>query len=160
VHHTPASCSAPRVLNLFFPSCSIAESAVASFAVPAPSIQHPSSTRRRFPLCILRVVPPLLRTHPLPRLFSLHACATRATPKSTVLLPPTRLLHRPHQRHHLHPLLGPPLRAGHGLSQHRHHRILHSPMTCGITLFGSGPIFARPPEAGGGRLNPRLFLIT
>ena len=81
-----------------------------------------------------------------------------------VLLPPTR--HHPHpprvhRRHHLHPLLvGPPLRAAHGLSQRRRRRTLHSPMTCGTTLFGSGPIFARPPEAGGGHLNPHPFPIT
>src|SRR6267154_5560147 len=126
-------------------------------------MQHPSSTRRPFPLCTLRVVRPLLRTHLLPRLFFLHAFATPATPKSMELLPPTRLRpqpHRLHRRHHLHPLLlAPPLRAAHRLSQHRRHRTLHSPMTCGTTLFGSGPIFARPPEAGGGRLNPRPFLI-
>lgn len=142
----------------------IAESAVASFAVPALQIQRPSLTRRCFPLCTLRVVPPLLRSHLLPRPFFLHACAMRATLKSMVLLPPTRLRPQPlrlHRRHHLHPLLlGAPLRAAHGLSQHRRHRTLHSPMTCGTTLFGSGPIFARPPEAGGGLLNPRPFLIT
>src|SRR6266436_3504715 len=123
-----------------------------------------SSTRRRFPLCTLRVGRPLLLTHPQPRPFFLHACATRATPKSMVLLPPTRLRPHPrrrHRHHHLRPLpLGPLLRAAHGLSHHRLHRILHSRMTCGTTLFGSGPIFARPPEAGGGCPNPRPFLIT
>jgi hypothetical protein len=84
--------------------------------------------------------------------------------KSMVLLPLTRLpllLRRLHRRQHLHPLfLDPPLRADRRLSHHRHHRILHSPMTCATTLFGSGPIFARPPEAGGGHLNRRPFLIT
>jgi hypothetical protein len=52
-------------------------------------------------------------------------------------------------------------RAAHVLFRHRRrHRILHSPMTCGTTLFGSGPIFARPLEAGGGHLNLRPFLTT
>lgn len=135
-----------------------------SSAVPVLRIQHPFLTRRRFPLCTPRVAHPLLHTHLLPRLFFLHACAMRATPKSMVLLPPTRLrpqLPQLHRRCHLHPLLlDPLLRAAHGLSQHRHRRTLHSPMTCGTTLFGSGPIFARPPEAEGGLLNRRPFLIT
>ena len=80
-----------------------------------------------------------------------------------VQLPPTR--HRPHplrirRRHRLPLLLDPPLRAARGLSHHRHHRTLHSRMTCGTILFGSGPIFARPPEEGGGCPNLRPFLIT
>lgn len=141
----------------------IVESVVASFVVPALRTQRPSSTRRHFRLCTLRVVRPLLPMHPLPRPFFLHACATRATPKSMVLPPPTRL--RPHLHHrYQHPsplLLGPLARVAHVLFHcHLRHRILRSPMTCGIILFGSGPIFARPPEEGGGRLNPRLFLIT
>jgi hypothetical protein len=160
-HYTPAfrpSCPKP-----FSFSVSIAESAVASFAVPVLRIQHPFSTQRPFPLCTPRVVRPLLRMHLPPRLFFLHACVTRATLKSTVLLPSARC--RPHPRLHLahHSpalLLGPSLRAAHGLSYHRHHRTLHSPMTCGTTLFESGPIFARPPEAGGGHRNSHPFLIT
>ena len=136
---------------------------MASFAVPALHTQHPSLTRRCFPLCTLRVVPQLLHSHLLPRLFFLHACAMRAMLKSTVIPPPTRLRPQPprlHRRHHLHPPLAAPLHAAHGQSQHHHHRTLHSLMTCGTTLFGSGPIFARPPEAGGGLLNPRPFPIT
>jgi hypothetical protein len=145
--------------------CSIAESVVASFVAPALHTRHLSSTRRPFHLCILRVVHPSLLMRPLPRLFFLHACAMRVTPKSTALPRVTRLHHRPrHLRRfqHLHPLLvGPLPRAAHVLSHcHLHLRILRSPMTCGITLFGSGPIFARPPEGEGGRLSRRLFLIT
>jgi len=142
----------------------IAESVVVSFAVPALHTRHPSSTRRRFRLCILRVVhlsPPM---PPRPRPFFLHAYAMRATPRFTVLPRATRLPHRPRLVHR-HPhqyqhLLGPMARAAHVLShRRRRHRILRSPMTCGITLFGSGPIFARPPEEGGGCPNLRPFLI-
>ena len=136
---------------------------VASSVVPALRTQHPSSTRRHFRLCTLRVVRQLLPMRPLPRPFFLHACATRATPKSMVLPPPTRLQPHPHRRYQ-HPsllFLGPLARVAHVLFHcHRRHRILHFPMTCGIILFGSGPIFARPPEEGGGCLNPRPFLIT
>jgi hypothetical protein len=151
------SCS--KTLFLF---CSIAESAVASFAVPVLPIQLPFSTRPHFPLCTLRVVRPLLRMRHRPRLFLLRACATRVTLKYMALRPPTRLrrpcLRRRHQL--LQTLLDPPPRAAHGLSQRRRHRTLHSPMTCETTPFGSGPIFARPPEAEGGHLNPLPFLIT
>ena len=154
----------PHVL-IFLSFYSIVESVVASFVVRALRTRHPSSTRRRFRSCILRVVRPLLPTHLLPRLFFLHACATRVTPKYTVLLPPTPRQRRLHllRRFPLPNLkfLGPLARAAHVLFHcHRRHRILRSPMTCEITLFGSGPIFARPPEEEGGRLNPRPFLIT
>lgn len=143
----------------------IVESVVASFVAPALRTQPPFSTRRRFRLCTPRVVRLSLLMRPPPRLFLLHACAMRATPKSTVLPPVTRLHHRPrHVRRdlHLHPLLlGPLPRAAHVLShRYRRLRILRSPMTCGTTLFGSGPIFARPPEGEGGRLSHRPFLIT
>jgi len=143
----------------------IAESVVASFVVRALRTRRPSLTRRCFRLCILPVVRPLLPTHLLPPLFFLHACATRVTPKYTALLPPTpRHLRLRLLRRFQHPnlkFLGPLARAAHVLFHcHRRHRILRSPMTCEITLFGSGPIFARPPEEEGGRLNPRPFLIT
>ena len=73
------------------------------------------------PFVYPRVARPSLRTHLLPRLFFLHACATRATLKPMVLLPPTHLrphVPRLHRRRHLHPpLLGPPLHTAHGLSQ-------------------------------------------
>lgn len=149
---------------IIYPFYSIAESVVASFVVRALRTRRPSSTRRRFRLCILRVVRPLLPTHLLPRLFFLHACVTRAMPKYTVLRPPIRRQLRPrllHRYQHPNPkFLGPLARAAHVLfHSRRRHRILRSPMTCGITLFGSGPTFARPPEEEGGRPNPRPFLI-
>lgn len=136
---------------------------MASFAGPALRVQHPSSTRRCSPLCTLPVARPLLRMHLLHHLFFLHACATGAMLKYMVPPQPTRLrphAPRPHRGYHLLLLLAPLLHAAHGLSHHRHHRTLHSPMTCGITLFGFGPIFARPLEAGDGRRSPPLFLIT
>jgi hypothetical protein len=57
----------PRILT-FILSCSIVESVVASFVVPALRTQHPSSTRRPFPLCTLRVAHLSLLMHPPPRL--------------------------------------------------------------------------------------------
>jgi hypothetical protein len=154
----------PHVL-IFLSFYSIAESVVASFVVRALRTRHPSSTRRCFRLCIPRVVRPLLPTHLLPRLFFPHACATRVTLKYTVLLPPTlRRLRLRLLRRFQHPnlkFLGPLARAAHVLFRcHHRHRILRSPMTCEITLFGSGPIFARPPEEEGGLPSPRPFLIT
>ena len=62
-----------------------------TFVAPALRTQPPFSTRRRFRLCTPRVVRLSLLMRPLPRLFLLHACAMRATPKSTVLPPVTRL---------------------------------------------------------------------
>ena len=164
VHYMSGFCLT-LVSQTFSCFCSIAESAVASFVAPVLRTQHLSSTRRPFHLCTLRVVHPSLPMRPLPRLFFLHACAMHVTPKSTVLPPVTPRHHRPrHLRRyqHLHPLLlGPLPRAVHALSHcHLRLRILRSPMTCGITLFGSGPIFARLPEGEGGRLSRRPFLIT
>jgi len=145
------------------PFCSIAESAVISFAVPAPRILHPSSTRQRFRLFTLRVVHPSLLTRPQPRLFSLPACVTRATPKSTALLPLTRLPH-PHRlqrRHYLHPVLLAALRrAVHELSLHHRLRILRFRMTCVAIRFGSVPIFVRLRVGAGGCQSHRLFLTT
>jgi hypothetical protein len=57
------------------------------FSTHSSQIQHPFSTRPHFPLCTLYMPRPLLRMHLLPRLFFLHACATRATLKSMALVP-------------------------------------------------------------------------
>lgn len=155
----------PRVLTSLR-YCSIAESVAASSVVLALCTQRPCWTRRHFRLFTHRVVRPSRLMRPLPRPFSPHACATRVMPKSTAPLPLTPLPcphPRPLCRHRgPHPIaLVDPHRAVHGPSLwHRHHRILHSPMTCETTRFGSVPIFAKPPEVEGGPPNHRPFPIT
>jgi hypothetical protein len=86
VHHMPA-CLLPQAScpKTFFLSCSIAESPVASFAVPP--IQLPFSMRPLFPLCTLCVQRPSPRMHLLPRLFFLQVYATLATLEFMAQLP-------------------------------------------------------------------------
>jgi hypothetical protein len=149
------------------PFTSIVESAVVSFVVLAPRKRHLSWTRRTFRLSTLPVVRPSQHSRPLHRRFSLHACATGAMPKSMVQLLLTPLPRPLPARHHypgdphLPVLVAHLPRDAHKLSPwHCHRRILRFPMTYGITLFGSVPISAKPPEVDVGRPSLRPFPIT
>ena len=147
------------------PLCSTVESVAVSFVVLALRTRRPCWTRRHSHLFTHRVVRPSRLMRPPPRPFFPHACATRVMPKFTAPLPLNPLpCHHPRRRCRYrgpHPIaLVDPPHAAHGPSRHRHHRILHSPMTCETIRFGSAPIFAKPPEVEGGRPNRRPFLIT
>jgi hypothetical protein len=142
---------------------SIVESVVVSFARPAlralplclTPLPCPSST----PHAVRRYLP--TRHQPLPSYP--HAFVTRAMHKSTAILPRARrrLLPAPRCRSpcrlvqdllfHAVPVLSP---------FHHRHRILHSPMTCAATHFGSVPISAKRLAEAGGRPNLHRFLTT
>lgn len=141
----------------------IVESAVASSARPAPRAPPLCSTRPPCPSSIPHAVRQYPRTRHRPPPSYPRAFVTRATPKSTAILP--------HVRRRLPP--APRCRSPCRLVQdllfhavpahchlHHRHRILRSRMTCAVTLFGSVPISAKRLAEAGGRPNLRQFLTT
>jgi len=141
----------------------IVESAVVSSARPALRALPLCLTPPPCPSSIPRAVRRYLRTrHRLPLSYP-RAFVTRAMHKSTVTLPrdprrplPARRCQSPYRLvqdllFHAVPALSP---------LHRRHRILHSPMTCAVTHFGSVPIFAKRLAEAGGCPNLHQFLST